>query len=61
MYIIHKIPLINTNGKQQPNVSSPPPPQPITTNIPPPSTNGTETHMQSEESTDSQQSDGKFK
>jgi SWI/SNF related-matrix-associated actin-dependent regulator of chromatin subfamily C len=53
--------LINTNGKQQSNVSSSPPPPPITTNIPPPSMNGTETHMQSEESTDSQQSDGKFK
>jgi SWI/SNF related-matrix-associated actin-dependent regulator of chromatin subfamily C len=52
--------IITTNGKQQLNVSSSPPPPPITTNIPPPSTNGNETHMASEESTDSQQSDGKF-
>jgi SWI/SNF related-matrix-associated actin-dependent regulator of chromatin subfamily C len=56
--------IVNTNGKQQSNATSPPPPPPppattTTTNIPPPSTNGNETHMQSEESTDSQQSDGK--
>jgi len=54
-------PIININGKQQSNANSPPPPSTTTTNIPPPSTNGTETHMQSEESTDSQQSDGKYK
>jgi SWI/SNF related-matrix-associated actin-dependent regulator of chromatin subfamily C len=54
-------PIVNTNGKQQPIASPPPLPQPTTTtaNIPPSSTNGNETHMQSEESTDSQQSDGK--
>jgi SWI/SNF related-matrix-associated actin-dependent regulator of chromatin subfamily C len=53
-------PIVNTNGKQQPIASPPPPPQPTTTaSIPPSSTNGNETHMQSEESTDSQQSDGK--
>ena len=49
--------LISTNGKQQSNnVHSPPP---TTVNISLSSTNGNETHMQSEESTDSQQSDGK--
>ncbi|CAF0800660.1 unnamed protein product [Rotaria sordida] len=60
---------VNTNGKQQSNVtssslSSSPPPQPpppstttAATNIPSQSTNGNEPHMQSEESTDSQQSD----
>jgi len=51
-------PIVNTNGKQQSNVNSPPPPTTTTTtNIPPPPTNGNEPHMQSEESTDSQQSD----
>lgn len=53
-------PIVNTNGKQQLNAHSPPTSVPAT-NIPPPPPpiNGTETHMQSEESTDSQQSDGK--
>ncbi|CAF4073664.1 unnamed protein product [Rotaria magnacalcarata] len=58
-------PIVNTNGKQQPNASlSPPPPPPppsasitAATSIPPSSINGNEAHMQSEESTDSQQSD----
>jgi hypothetical protein len=54
-------PIVNINGKQQSNANSPPPPPPppqtTTTNIPSHSTNGNETHMQSEESTDSQQSD----
>jgi SWI/SNF related-matrix-associated actin-dependent regulator of chromatin subfamily C len=58
-------PIVQTSGKQQSNANSPPPPPlTTTTNIPPPpppSTNGTEAHMQSEESTDSQQSDGKYK
>ncbi|CAF4355853.1 unnamed protein product, partial [Rotaria socialis] len=59
--------IVNTNGKQQPNASlSPPPPPPppppsvsitAATSIPPSSINGNEAHMQSEESTDSQQSD----
>jgi SWI/SNF related-matrix-associated actin-dependent regulator of chromatin subfamily C len=52
-------PIVHTSGKQQSTANSPPPPQ-MTTNIPPPpppSTNGTEAHMQSEESMDSQQSD----
>jgi SWI/SNF related-matrix-associated actin-dependent regulator of chromatin subfamily C len=57
-------PIVQTSGKQQSNANSPPPPPlTTTTNIPPPpppSTNGTEAHMQSEESTDSQQSDGKY-
>jgi len=65
--IVHNTqnPIVNTNGKQQSNANSPPPPPPppsqtiTTTNIPSHSTNGNETHMQSEESTDSQQSDGK--
>ncbi|CAF0918523.1 unnamed protein product [Rotaria sp. Silwood1] len=62
---------VNTNGKQQSNISSSPPPPSssssqappstttttTTTNIPSQSTNGNETHMQSEESTDSLQSD----
>jgi len=70
--------MVNINGKQQPNATSPPPSSSNaqtmnpTNNIPStPSTtttttttttasaiNGTEVHMQSEESTDSQQSDG---
>jgi SWI/SNF related-matrix-associated actin-dependent regulator of chromatin subfamily C len=54
--------IVNTNGKQPSNpISPPPPPSTTATNIPPPSTNGNEAHMQSEESTDSQQSDGKYK
>ncbi len=70
--IVHNIQnqIINTNGKQQPNVHSPPPATKTISQQPPPpplpqpsqiSINGTETHMQSEESTDSQQSDGKYK
>lgn len=63
-----QIPIVNANGKQQSNIGSlsPPPPSTTTaatigTHIPPPATNGNETHMQSEESTDSQQSDSKEK
>ena len=57
-------PIVHTGGKQQSTANSPPPT--TATNIPappppPPSTNGTEVHTQSEESTDSQQSDGKSK
>lgn len=67
-------PIVNTHEKPQPMAHSPPPPPSSsttttaaavpTTIIPPPSTtaqprtNGTEAHMQSEESTDSQPSDG---
>lgn len=57
-------PIIHTDGKQPGNPHSPPPSSSsTTTNIPPPTqptppTNGMETHMQSEESTDSQPSDG---
>ena len=59
-------PIVNTHEKPQPMAHSPPPPpsSSSTTNIPPPPpsaqsrTNGTEAHMQSEESTDSQPSDG---
>ncbi|CAF0880410.1 unnamed protein product [Adineta steineri] len=59
-------PIVNTNGKQQSNTSPSPLPPPTSTttttttttaNIPLSSTNGTEPHVQSEESTDSQPSD----